>query len=104
MRVDRDQQRLTLDFIASSPQQNSNFNAPLAVTRACVLYVIRCLLDDDIPLNDGCFAPVDLVVPTGTVLNPQYPAAVVAGNVEVPGSSATCCSEPSVFRRPARER
>ena len=88
VRVDRDRQRLALDFSASSPQQNSNFNAPLAVTRACVLYVIRCLLDDDIPLNDGCFAPIDLIVPTGTVLNPQYPAAVVAGNVEV--SQALC--------------
>ncbi|MGB1775317.1 MAG: hydantoinase B/oxoprolinase family protein [Synechococcus sp.] len=88
VRVHRAQQRLELDFSASSAQQSSNFNAPLAVTRACVLYVIRCLLDDDIPLNDGCFTPVDLVVPTGTVLNPQYPAAVVAGNVEV--SQALC--------------
>ena len=58
------------------------------MTRAAVLYVIRCLLDSDIPLNEGCFAPLDLVVPEGCLLNPRPPAAVVAGNVEV--SQALC--------------
>ncbi|MEI6624468.1 MAG: hydantoinase B/oxoprolinase family protein, partial [Actinomycetes bacterium] len=56
---------------------------PRAVTRAAVLYAFRCLVDDDIPLNDGCLDPVDLVIPAGSMLDPRYPAAVVAGNVEV---------------------
>ena len=83
-----DQQKLVLDFRGTSQQRQGNFNAPLAVTRAVVLYVIRCLLDDDIPLNEGCFAPLELRVPLGCMLNPQAPAAVVAGNVEV--SQALC--------------
>ena len=83
-----DQQKLLLDFHGTSQQQQGNFNAPLSVTRAVVLYVIRCLLDDDIPLNEGCFAPLELRVPLGCLLNPEAPAAVVAGNVEV--SQALC--------------
>ena len=86
--LDLKRQRLRLDFSGTSPQRPGNFNAPLAVTRAAVLYVIRCLLDSDIPLNEGCFAPLDLVVPEGCLLNPRPPAAVVAGNVEV--SQALC--------------
>ena len=86
--VDRDQQQLTLDFHGTSPQHPGNLNAPLAVTRAVVLYVLRCLLNDDIPLNDGCFEPVRLIVPEGCLLNPRAPAAVVAGNVEL--SQALC--------------
>ena len=86
--LDPNRQRLRLDFSGTSPQRPGNFNAPLAVTRAAVLYVIRCLLDSDIPLNEGCFAPLDLVVPEGCLLNPRPPAAVVAGNVEV--SQALC--------------
>ncbi len=88
IQVHHDQQRLSLDFSGSSDQRPGNFNAPLAVTRASVLYVIRCLLDADIPLNDGCFQPLDLKVPLGSMLNPRPPAAVVAGNVEV--SQALC--------------
>jgi 5-oxoprolinase (ATP-hydrolysing) len=83
-----DQQKLVLDFRGTSQQRQGNFNAPLSVTRAVVLYVIRCLLDDDIPLNEGCFAPLELRVPLGCMLNPEAPAAVVAGNVEV--SQALC--------------
>jgi 5-oxoprolinase (ATP-hydrolysing) len=86
--LDLKRQRLRLDFSGTSHQRPGNFNAPLAVTRAAVLYVIRCLLDSDIPLNEGCFAPLDLVVPAGCLLNPRPPAAVVAGNVEV--SQALC--------------
>ncbi|AKS41851.1 hydantoinase B/oxoprolinase family protein [Wenzhouxiangella marina] len=80
--IDRNQRRARIDFSGTSPQQDNNFNAPAAVTRACVLYVLRTLIDDDIPLNDGCLAPVDLVIPEGSLLNPSPPAAVVAGNVE----------------------
>ena len=80
--VDREQRRATIDFTGTSKQQGDNFNAPRAVTRAAVLYVLRTLVADDIPLNDGCMAPIDLVVPEGSMLSPVHPAAVVAGNVE----------------------
>ncbi len=80
--VDRDNRSAVVDFTGTSAQVQSNFNAPDAVARAAVLYVFRCLVDDDIPLNAGCLAPIDLIVPEGSFLKPQYPAAVVAGNVE----------------------
>lgn len=72
----------TLDFSGTSAQQSNNFNAPLSITKAAVIYVFRCLVDDDIPLNAGCLKPLDIIVPDGCFLNPAYPAAVVAGNVE----------------------
>ncbi len=71
-----------IDFTGTSPQQPNNFNAPLAVCKAAVLYVFRTLVDDDIPLNAGCLKPLHITVPEGCMLNPHYPAAVVAGNVE----------------------
>jgi 5-oxoprolinase (ATP-hydrolysing) len=71
-----------IDFTGTSPQQPNNFNAPLAVCKAAVLYVFRTLVEDDIPLNAGCLKPLELIVPDGCLLNPRYPAAVVAGNVE----------------------
>jgi 5-oxoprolinase (ATP-hydrolysing) len=80
--VDRENRRAVVDFTGTSPQLTSNFNAPSAITRAAVLYVFRTLVDDDIPLNDGCLKPIELIVPEGSMLNPRYPAAVVAGNVE----------------------
>ncbi|WP_376696662.1 hydantoinase B/oxoprolinase family protein [Wenzhouxiangella sp. EGI_FJ10305] len=84
VRVDVDQaaRRATIDFTGTSDQTGDNFNAPRAVTRAAVLYVLRTLVADDIPLNDGCMKPIDLVVPEGSLLSPVHPAAVVAGNVE----------------------
>lgn len=78
-----DGERLSIDFTGTSEQQDSNFNAPLAVVRAAVLYVLRTLIDLPVPLNDGFLRAVDLAVPEGSMLNPCYPAAVVAGNVEV---------------------
>ena len=71
-----------IDFTGTSPQQPNNFNAPLAVCKAAVLYVFRTLIDDHIPLNAGCLKPLEIIVPEGCLLNPRYPAAVVAGNVE----------------------
>ena len=71
-----------VDFTGTSPQRPTNFNAPLAVCQAAVLYVFRTLVDADIPLNEGCLDPIELIVPEGCMLNPRYPAAVVAGNVE----------------------
>jgi 5-oxoprolinase (ATP-hydrolysing) len=71
-----------VDFSGSSPQQANNLNAPLAICKAVVLYVFRTLVEDDIPLNAGCLKPLKLIIPEGSLLNPRYPAAVVAGNVE----------------------
>ncbi|MEU6542531.1 hydantoinase B/oxoprolinase family protein [Streptomyces sp. NPDC046859] len=82
VRVDRAQRTATVDFTGTSPQQTSNFNAPSAVVNAAVLYVFRTLVADDIPLNDGCLRPLRIIVPPGSLLAPEPPAAVVAGNVE----------------------
>lgn len=83
LRVNSEDGTATIDFTGTSEQQNTNFNAPGAVTQAAVLYVFRCLVNDSIPLNAGCMKPIKLVIPEGSILNPQFPAAVVAGNVEV---------------------
>ena len=80
--VDRSQRTARVDFSGTSAQLRNNFNAPLSVCRAAVLYVFRTLVEDEIPLNDGCMRPIKLMVPEGSMLNPRYPAAVVAGNVE----------------------
>ena len=80
--VDRDARTATIDFIGTSPQLDTNFNAPSSVATAAVLYVFRTLVADDIPLNDGCLRPLRLVIADGSLLAPRYPAAVVAGNVE----------------------
>ena len=82
VRIDREARSAVVDFTGTSAQQPSNFNAPRAVVRAAVLYVFRCLIDDDIPLNDGCMRAIEIVVPPGSLLSPAWPAAVVAGNVE----------------------
>jgi 5-oxoprolinase (ATP-hydrolysing) len=82
IQIDRQQQTARVDFTGTSPQQSSNANAPLAVCMAAVLYVFRTLVDEDIPLNAGCLRPLEIIVPAGCMLNPCYPAAVVAGNVE----------------------
>lgn len=82
IRIDHAQRRAVIDFSGSSGQLDNNFNAPSAVVQAAVLYVFRTLVEDDIPLNDGCLEPLEVPVPEGSMLNPQYPAAVAAGNVE----------------------
>ncbi|MBV1900589.1 MAG: hydantoinase B/oxoprolinase family protein, partial [Kordiimonadaceae bacterium] len=82
IRVDRAARAATIDFTGTSAALNNNFNAPLAVTNAAVLYVFRVLTGCDIPLNAGCMKPLTLIVPHGCMLNPTPPAAVVAGNVE----------------------
>jgi 5-oxoprolinase (ATP-hydrolysing) len=88
--VDRTARSAVIDFSASSPQTATNFNAPAAVCRAAVLYVLRTLVDDDIPMNDGCLNPIELIVPRGSMLNPNPPAAVVAGNVETSQCITDC--------------
>ncbi|HIK04780.1 MAG TPA: hydantoinase B/oxoprolinase family protein [Trichormus sp. M33_DOE_039] len=80
--INRKTRSAKIDFTGTSQQLNSNFNAPKAVTQAAVLYVFRTLVDDSIPLNAGCLKPLEIIVPEGCMLNPMYPAAVVAGNVE----------------------
>ncbi|MGN7139929.1 hydantoinase B/oxoprolinase family protein [Streptomyces pseudogriseolus] len=80
--VDRAARSATIDFTGTSPQLATNFNAPFSVVNAAVLYVFRTLVADDIPLNDGCLRPLRIVVPPGSMLAPEPPAAVVAGNVE----------------------
>ncbi len=90
IKIDREQQTATVDFTGTSPQSTTNFNAPKAVTQAAVLYVFRSLVQDDIPLNYGCLKPIKVIVPEGCLLNPQYPAAVVAGNVEVSQNITDC--------------
>src|SRR5712671_936631 len=81
--VDKQKREATVDFTGTSPQQPTNFNAPEPVTRAAVLYVFRVMVDDDIPMNAGCLRPINIVIPAHSMLSPEYPAAVVAGNVEV---------------------
>ena len=86
IRVDTKNRSAEIDFTGTSPQQTNNFNAPTAVCMAAVLYVFRTLVDDDIPLNAGCLKPLKVIIPPGSMLNPNPPASVVAGNVE----TSTC--------------
>ncbi|WP_022982119.1 hydantoinase B/oxoprolinase family protein [Ideonella sp. B508-1] len=80
--VDAATRSARVDFTGTSTQQPNNFNAPKSITMAAVLYVFRTLVDDAIPLNAGCLKPIEVIVPEGSLLNPRFPAAVVAGNVE----------------------
>ncbi|MBU2587223.1 MAG: hydantoinase B/oxoprolinase family protein, partial [Alphaproteobacteria bacterium] len=82
IRIDRANRSAVFDFTGTSDQLTDNFNAPRSITRAAALYVLRTLIDDAIPMNDGCLRPVKLIVPEGSMLNPRPGAAVVAGNVE----------------------
>ncbi|MGG6296765.1 hydantoinase B/oxoprolinase family protein [Leptolyngbya sp. AN02str] len=88
--INSEQHTARIDFTGTSPQHPGNLNAPLAICKAVVLYVFRTLVDDDIPLNAGCLKPLEIVVPEGCMLNPRYPAAVVAGNVETSQAIANC--------------
>ncbi|HEX2478871.1 MAG TPA: hydantoinase B/oxoprolinase family protein [Geminicoccaceae bacterium] len=82
VRIERAARRAVVDFTGTSAQLADNFNAPAAVCRAAVLYVFRTLVDEPIPMNEGCLKPIEIVIPEGCMLNPRHPAAVVAGNVE----------------------
>ena len=88
--VDKAKREATVDFTGTSPQQPTNFNAPEPVTRAAVLYVFRMMVDDDIPMNAGCLRPINIVIPEKSMLSPEYPAAVVAGNVETSQAVTNC--------------
>jgi N-methylhydantoinase B/oxoprolinase/acetone carboxylase alpha subunit len=80
--VQKEDNSATIDFAGTSAQLSNNFNAPVSVCKAAVLYVFRTLIDENIPLNGGCFKPLTIKIPQQSMLNPHYPAAVVAGNVE----------------------
>lgn len=80
--IDRANRSAKVDFTGTSGQLDSNFNAPTAIARAAVLYVFRTLVDDDIPMNEGCLKPIEIIIPPRSMLAPEYPSAVVAGNVE----------------------
>ncbi|MFP4327340.1 MAG: hydantoinase B/oxoprolinase family protein [Paracoccaceae bacterium] len=88
VRVNRAAREAVIDFTGTSPQHSGNYNAPLAISHAVVLYVFRTLVGSEIPLNEGCLKPLRIVVPEGSMLNPVAPAAVIAGNTEV--SQAMC--------------
>jgi len=88
--VDKKKREATVDFTGTSPQQPTNFNAPEPVTRAAVLYVFRVMVDDEIPMNAGCLRPINIVIPKRSMLSPEYPAAVVAGNVETSQAVTNC--------------
>jgi 5-oxoprolinase (ATP-hydrolysing) len=90
IKIDRKARKAIVDFTGTSAQTADAFNAPEPITRACVLYVFRTLVDDDIPLNAGCLKPIKIVVPKGSMLKPRYPAPVAAGNVETSQTIVNC--------------
>ncbi len=81
--VDKAARQATIDFTGTSGQSEFNYNAPMAICRAVVLYVFRTLVGSDIPMNEGCLKPLNLIVPAGSMINPKAPAAVISGNTEV---------------------
>jgi 5-oxoprolinase (ATP-hydrolysing) len=90
IKIDRKARKATVDFTGTSAQTADAFNAPEPITRACVLYVFRTLVDEDIPLNAGCLKHIKIVVPKGSMLKPRYPAPVAAGNVETSQTIVNC--------------
>jgi len=88
--IDKTAKTATVDFTGTSAQTDTTFNAPEPITRACVLYVFRTLVDEDIPLNAGCLRHIKIVVPKGSLLKPKYPAAVAGGNVETSQTIVNC--------------
>ena len=90
LKIDRKKKTAVVDFTGTSAQAPDMFNAPEPITRACVLYVFRTLVDDDIPLNAGCLRRIKIVVPKGSMLRPRFPAAVAGGNVETSQTVVNC--------------
>ncbi len=88
--VDRNKREATVDFTGTSDVQKNNFNAPQPVTRAAVLYVFRIMMEANIPMNAGCLKPINIIIPDGCMLKPEYPAAVIAGNTETSQHVTNC--------------
>jgi len=90
IKIDKKAQKAFVNFTGTSRQTATTFNAPEPITRACVLYVFRTLVEDDIPLNAGCLRHIEIVVPDGSLLKPTYPAPVAGGNVETSQTVVNC--------------
>ena len=90
VRVNGEEGSAEIDFTGTSPQGPNNYNAPRAICNAVVLYVFRTLVGADIPLNEGCLKPLKIIAPEGSMINPRYPAAVIAGNTEVSQNICDC--------------
>ncbi|MCP4342032.1 MAG: 5-oxoprolinase [Desulfobulbaceae bacterium] len=90
IQVEKGQRQATIDFTGTSPQNRGNYNAPAAVCKAAVLYVFRTLVNDEIPLNEGCLKPLNIIIPEKTMISPVYPAAVISGNTEVSQAITDC--------------
>ena len=90
IKVDQEKGEAVIDFSGTSPQDQGNYNAPLSICKAVVLYVFRTLVGSEIPLNEGCLKPLKIIAPEGSMINPVFPAAVIAGNTEVSQSIADC--------------
>ena len=88
--VDHENREATVDFTGTSEVQKNNFNAPQPVTRAAVLYVFRIMVEGNIPMNAGCLKPINIIIPDGCMLKPEYPAAVIAGNTETSQHVTNC--------------
>lgn len=90
IKVSKEDKQATIDFTGTSVQDNGNYNAPLSICHAVVLYVFRTLVGSNIPLNEGCLKPLNIIAPKGSMINPEYPAAVISGNTEVSQAIAEC--------------
>ncbi|GHA51644.1 5-oxoprolinase [Amylibacter ulvae] len=90
IKVDQENGRAVVDFTGTSDQHSGNYNAPLSICHAVVLYVFRTLVGKDIPMNEGCLKPIDIIAPSGSMINPVSPAAVISGNTEVSQAIADC--------------
>jgi len=90
LKFDAQKQTAIIDFKGTSEAHTGNFNAPESVCKAAILYVFRCLIDEPIPLNAGFFRPLEIIIPKGSMLSPEYPAAVVSGNVETSQNIVDC--------------
>ena len=86
--IDKIKREATIDFSGTAPKNPFNYNAPMAVCHAVILYVFRTLVGNNIPLNEGCFKPLNIIIPNNSMINAKYPSAVIAGNTEV--SQLTC--------------
>ena len=88
IKVDKIKREATIDFTGTAEKNPFNYNAPMAVCHAVILYVFRTLVGKNIPLNEGCFKPLNIIIPNNSMINAKYPSAVIAGNTEV--SQLTC--------------
>ena len=88
VKIDKENREAIIDFTGTAPKNPFNYNAPMAVCYAVILYVFRTLVGNNIPLNEGCFKPIKIIIPNNSMINAKYPSAVIAGNTEV--SQLTC--------------